>query len=337
MRIAVDAMGGDFAPVEIVNGAVQAARETSFGIKRLLLVGNETALKAELDKLGPVPSNLEIVHASEVVEMHESPVSALRKKKDSSISRSVDLVKAGEADAVYSAGSTGAAVAAAQLKLRTLSGIDRPGIAAVMPTPQTPFVLLDAGATIDCTARIICQFALMGEVYTREILGVKNPRIGLLSIGEEDSKGNDTSKEAFKILKALPGLNFVGNVESKDVFKSKVDVVACDGFVGNVVLKTSEAVASAMSKWLKASLTASLRRKLCALLLKDAFLEIKHKTDPETYGGAPLLGVNGTVIIGHGSSSARAVRNGIGNAATAVHQHINEHMIEAMKRLPESV
>ena len=181
------------------------------------------------------------------------------------------------------------------------------------------------------------EFALMGEVYTREILGVKNPRIGLLSIGEEDSKGNDTSKEAFKILKALPGLNFVGNVESKDVFKSKVDVVACDGFVGNVVLKTSEAVASAMSKWLKASLTASLRRKLCALLLKDAFMEIKHKTDPETYGGAPLLGVNGTVIIGHGSSSARAVRNGIRNAATAVHQHINEHMIEAMKRLPENL
>jgi glycerol-3-phosphate acyltransferase PlsX len=191
---------------------------------------------------------------------------------------------------VYSAGSTGAAVAASQLKLRTLAGIDRPGIAAVMPTPQTPFVLLDAGATIDCTARIICQFALMGEVYTREILGVENPRIGLLSIGEEDSKGNDTSKEAFKILKALPGLNFVGNVESKDVFKSKVDVVACDGFVGNVVLKTSEAVASAMSKWLKASLTASLRRKLCALLLKDAFLEIKHKTDPETYGGRPAAG-----------------------------------------------
>lgn len=337
MRIAVDAMGGDHAPVEIVNGVVQAARDSSSGVTRLLLVGDETRLKAELDTFGPVPSHVQIVHASQVVEMGEPPATAIRKKRDSSINRAVDLVKSGEADAIYSAGSTGAAVASAQLKLRTLDGVARPGIATLMPSIKTPFLLLDAGATIDCTPRNICQFALMGGVYMREILGIASPRIGLLSIGEEDSKGNDVSKESFKILKSLPNINFVGNVESKEIFQGKVDVVACDGFAGNIVLKTSEAVAHATTSWLKTSLSSTLRRKLFALMIKDAFLELKHKTDPETYGGAPLLGIKGTVIIGHGSSSSRAVRNAIGMAVSSLRHHINEQIIEAVKCIPEDI
>ncbi len=327
MRISIDAMGGDFAPQEIVAGTLQAA-ETLKGIEKLYLVGDETAIKAELAKHRKhIPSCIEVVHCTEVVGMGESPAVAIRRKKDSSIARSIDLVKEGKADAIFSAGNTGAAVAGATLKLRTLTGVDRPAIATVMPTSKQPFVLLDAGANPDSTPEMLLQYAVMGSIYSREILGVANPSIGLLSIGEEEGKGNESTKKTFSLLNQS-NLNFVGNVESRDLFGAKVNVAVCDGFVGNVVLKTTEAVAKMISSWLKRMFRANLVRKLGALLAMGVFKEIKSHADPASYGGAPLLGANGVVIIGHGSSSAFATFNGIRVAAEAIDHDVN-HLIEA--------
>jgi len=331
MRIAVDAMGGDHAPREIVAGVVKGARELE-GIDCIYLVGDEAKVRAELDSINGVPPFIEIVHASEVIGMDESPLSAVRTKKDASINRAVELVKKGEADAVFSAGSTGAAVTAATLKLGRIKGISRPAIATVFPTPVTPFVLVDAGATPDCDGKVIAQFGLMGSIYAESILGVESPRIGTLSIGEEDAKGNDSSKEAFRILDSSK-LNFLGNVESRDLFAGKVDVAACDGFVGNVVLKTSEAVAKTMRSWFREEFTRTPLRKIGALMLKGALKEIKAKSDPEAYGGAYLLGVNGTVIIGHGSSSAKAVRNAMQVAVNGTKHRINDRIASEVAQL----
>jgi len=331
MRIAVDAMGGDFAPREIVAGAVQAARDLKH-IKTLYLVGDRAAVEAELAKHGPVPASIQIHHATQVVEMNESPASAVRKKKDSSIARAVDLVKSREADAVFSAGSTGAAVACCQLKLRTLEGIIRPAIAAVFPSPTKPFLLIDAGATPDCTPDILRQFAIMGSVYSKKILGVDNPRVGLMSIGEEDAKGNETTKETFGLLEKSH-LNFAGNIEGHDLFEGEIDVVVCDGFVGNVILKTSESVGHAISTWIKQEFVQNPIRIFGALLLRGALKSFKKKINPEAYGGAPLLGINGVCGIGHGSSSAYAIFNGIRAAAEAVQHDINQQIIEEVKRV----
>ncbi len=334
MRISIDAMGGDYAPREIVAGAIQAAEEIQ-GLERLFLVGDETLIRAELAKhKGAVPACIEIVHASEVVGMGESPALALRRKKDSSIMRSVELVKDGKADAVYSAGSTGAAVGASLLRLRTMDKVDRPAIATVLPSIKGPFVLLDAGATPDCTPKMLAEFAIMGSIYAEHILGIANPRVGLMSIGEEDSKGSKATKEAFQILEQTH-LNFIGNVESHDMFEGSVDVVVCDGFVGNVVLKTSEGAAHAMIQWIKESFSASPIRKLGAGILKasGAFSELKKKTDPEVYGGAPLLGVRGVCIIGHGSSSSFAVYNAIRVASAAIEQKVNSLIEEKINEV----
>lgn len=327
MRISIDAMGGDFAPQEIVAGTLLAAEKLQ-GIDKLFLVGNETAIRAELSKhKGPIPACIEIRHASEVVEMGESPAIAIRRKKDSSITRAIELVKNGEADAIFSAGNTGAAVAAATLKLRTLKGVDRPAIATLLPSPDGPFVLLDAGANPDSTPEMLLQYAVMGSIYSREILGRSNPRVGLLSIGEEDAKGNDTTKKTFARLNASP-LNFVGNVESRDMFESRVDVAVCDGFVGNVVLKTSESVGRMLSWLLKKEFKKNPLRMLGAILGIGAFRRLKAISDPSNYGGAPLLGANGIVIIGHGSSNALATYNAIRVCSEAVDHHVN-HLIEA--------
>jgi glycerol-3-phosphate acyltransferase PlsX len=332
MRISIDAMGGDFAPREIVAGTLQAAEKIQ-GIEKLFLVGDETAIQAELKKhKGTIPPCIEIIHASQVVEMGESPAVAIRRKKDSSIARSVELVKDGKADAVFSAGNTGAAVAAATLKLRTLEGVTRPAIATVMPTPKDPFVLLDAGANPDSTPEMIQQYAVMGSIYSREILGVENPTVGLLSIGGEAAKGNEITKKTFGLLEQTE-LNFVGNVESGDLFVGKVSVAVCDGFVGNVVLKTSEAVARMISTWLKTMFRANPLRKLGALLASGVFKEMKSHADPSSYGGAPLLGANGVVVIGHGSSNALATFNGIRVASESIDHDVN-HLIEAeLKRI----
>jgi glycerol-3-phosphate acyltransferase PlsX len=330
MRIAVDAMGGDFAPLEIVKGSVEAARLYPH-ISKIYLVGREDDLRAELAKYGTIPVSIEIVHASEVVDMGEAPAAAIRRKKDSSIAKAVDMVKAGEADAVFSAGSTGAAVAAATLKLRTLAGVDRPAIAVVIPSQTGPVVLLDAGANADCEPEWLCQFAVMGQAFSQSILKRENPKVGLLSIGGEDSKGNEITKEAFRML-GQSNLNFAGNVESRDLFEGRVDVVVTDGFVGNVVLKTSESVARSIGRWLKEELTRNPLRLAGALMIKKGINTIKERSDPENYGGAPLLGVNGCCIIGHGSSSSVAVRNAIRVSAEWVEREINSQIEEQVKQ-----
>lgn len=331
MRIAVDAMGGDFAPKEIVAGAVQAARELK-DLTCLVLVGQEEVIRQELKAYGPLPPKLVIRHASEVIGMEEAPALAIRKKKDNSISRMMDMINAGEVDAAVSAGNTGAMVVAATLKLRTLTGIERPAIATVLPTMGRPIVLIDAGANTDCAPALLAEFAIMGSVYAREILGQPNPVVGLMSIGGEDSKGNEATKEAFRLLSEAP-VNFRGNVEGHDLFRGETDVVVCDGFVGNVILKTSESVAHVIGAWLKKELTASPIRILGALLLRGALKSMKAKMDPEMFGGAPLLGVNGVCIITHGSSSRKAIFHAVRVACESVGHHVNDHIIEEARKL----
>ena len=331
MRIAVDAMGGDFAPQAIVEGALLAVRECA-AIEQLFLVGDERAIQAEIERCGGNPGRVAIRHASEVVGMGESPATAVRRKKDSSINRSMDLVKNGEADAVFAAGSTGAAVAAATLKLRTLEGIRRPGIAVAMPTPaDKPVVVIDGGATTDCTPEILMQFAIMGAAYSQRIIGRPEPQVGLMSVGTEEAKGNALSKEAFDLIEQSP-VKFIGNVEGHDLFEGVVDVVVCDGFTGNVILKTSESVAHAIGKWLKHELTRNPIRVLGALLLSGGLRALKRKTSQKTYGGAPLLGVNGICIIGHGSSDKIAAKNGILQAVQAVEHRVNEAILEGVRK-----
>jgi len=331
MRIAVDAMGGDFAPKEIVAGAVKAARELK-DLTLLVLVGQEEVIRQELKAYEPIPKKLLIRHASEVVGMEETPALAIRKKKDNSISRMMDMINAGEVDAAVSAGNTGAMVVAATLKLRTLEGIQRPAIATVMPTMGRPIVLIDAGANTDCSPELLAEFAVMGSVYAREILGQPSPVVGLMSIGGEDSKGNEITKEAFRLLSAAP-VNFRGNVEGHDLFRGETDVVVCDGFVGNVVLKTSESVAHAIGSWLKKEFKANPVRILGALLLRGALKTIKKRMDPEMFGGAPLLGVNGVCIITHGSSSRTAIYHAVRVACESVGHHVNDRIIEEARKL----
>jgi phosphate acyltransferase len=331
MRIAVDAMGGDHAPREIVAGAVRAARELK-DLTSLILVGQEEVIRQELKQHGAIPEKLVIRHASEVVGMEETPALAIRKKRDNSISRMMDMINAGEADAAVSAGNTGAMVVAATLKLRTLEGINRPAIATVMPTMGRPIVLIDAGANTDCAADLLAEFGVMGSVYAREILGQPNPVVGLMSIGGEDSKGNEITKEAFRLLSDAP-VNFRGNVEGHDLFRGEIDVVVCDGFVGNVVLKTSESVAHAIGSWLKKEFKANFVRILGAILLRGALKTIKRKMDPEMFGGAPLLGVNGVCIITHGSSSRTAIFHAVRVACESVGHRVNDHIIEEARKL----
>ena len=321
MRIAVDAMGGDFAPREIVQGALDAVQQLP-AVTEIILVGDEQRIRAEL-KGRALPAKMRIHHASETIEMGEAPAQAVRRKKDSSISRAIDLVKLGEADAMVSAGNTGGVVVAATLKLRTLDGVLRPAIATVMPTQGRPLVLLDAGANTDCDAKLLLQFAIMGSVYAQAILGQAKPVVGLISIGGEDSKGNETTKEAFKLLSSS-GLNFRGNVEGHDLFKGETDVAVCDGFVGNTILKTSESAAHAIVHWMKKEFTKNPVRLLGALLLKGALKSMKNRMDPEMAGGAPLLGVRGVCIISHGASSARAIRHAIRVASESVHHNLNQ-------------
>lgn len=330
MKIAIDAMGGDKAPQAIVEGAREALKEFAF-IDRLLLVGDESILRRECDRLGFRDRRMEIVHCTEIVGMGESPVQALRKKKDSSISVAVDLVKRGDCEAVMSAGNTGAAVAAATIKLRNLQGVDRAGIASPLPNEHGPCNIIDAGANVDAKPGHLLQYAIMGAVYARHVQGKENPVVGLMSVGEEEGKGTDFTREVFELLRAS-NLNFRGNVEGHDLFETQLDVVVCDGFTGNVVLKSCEATAKIMFKWLKHEITRSPFRQLGALMAKGAFRATLERGSYETYGGSPLLGVNGTCIIAHGSSSPRAAKNAIRVAAEAVRHHVNPHIEEEIQR-----
>ncbi len=334
MKIALDAMGGDLAPANLIAGAIQALRE--YPDVYLYLVGDESRIVAELKKhnASEFSSRFEIRHASQVVEMSDGAVEGIRRKKDSSISRAVELVKDGAADAIVSAGHTGAAVAATAIKLRTLPGVDRPGIATVMPTEKNLFVLIDSGANIDTRALNLVEYAIMGSVYSREVLGFKKPRVGLMSIGTEDAKGNELTKEAFKYLTSAP-IHFAGNVEGHDLFENPVEVVVCDGFTGNVVLKTSESIANAIFHWLKHELKRSPLRMIGAWLAQGAFQAIRRKTNYEEYGGSLLLGVNGICIIAHGSSTPKAIKNAIRVAREAILQQVNPHIISEIKAYHE--
>jgi phosphate acyltransferase len=334
MRIALDAMGGDFGPPTLVAGAVMALREYRH-IQKLYLVGDEQQIESELEKHRFDDSRIEIAHSTQVVDMSDRAWSAVRRKKDSSVSRAVDLVKRGEADAIVSAGHTGAAVAASMIKLRTLEGIDRPGIAAVLPTQFNVFVLIDAGANIDARPDHLLQYAIMGSVYSRHVLGYKNPTVGLVSLGDEDVKGTELTKEVFKMLK-LSSLNFVGNIEGRHLFEDPVEVVVCDGFVGNVILKTCESISVAIFKWLKHELTRSGTRKAGAFLARHAFNTIKEKTNYEEYGGSPLLGVDGICIIAHGASTPLAIKNALRVAAESIEQQVNPHIVEEVRHYHET-
>src|SRR6201997_4184701 len=318
MRIALDAMGGDFGPPTLVAGAVMALREYHH-IQKLFLVGDPPQIEAELKKHGCNDRKIEIVHSTQVVDMSDKAWSAVRRKKDSSISRAVDLVKHGQADAVVSAGHTGAAVAACTIKLRTLEGIDRPGIAAVLPTETNVFVLIDAGANIDAHPEHLLQYGIMGSVYSRHVLHYKNPTVGLVSLGDEDVKGTELTKEVFKMLKPS-SLNFVGNIEGRHLFEDPVEVVVCDGFVGNVILKTCESISVAIFQWLQHELSRTPMRKVGAFLAKNAIGTIKAKTNYEEYGGRRLLGGNGVCIIAHGASTPLAVKNALRVAAESIEQ-----------------
>jgi glycerol-3-phosphate acyltransferase PlsX len=322
MRIAVDVMGGDHGCGVVIEGAKRAL-QADRRITALYLVGNRAEIHAALPQRGFRDHRVRVVHASEVLTMADKPAAALRKKKDCSIARAVELVHDGKADAVISLGNTGGIFAAATFKLGRIAGVDRGGIATVIPTPDGEFVLLDSGANIECKPLHLAQYAVMGRIYSREILGCKNPRVGILSIGTEESKGNELTLAAFKLCKQLD-LNFIGNVEGHDLFNNQVDVVVCDGFVGNVVLKTCESLAMALFSMLRRELTANPRRQLGALLAQNAFRAIKRRVDPEGYGGAPLLGFNGAVMKAHGSARERAIANAIRVTTETIQHHVNQ-------------
>jgi phosphate acyltransferase len=329
MKIAVDAMGGDNAPHAVVAGAVEAAKEYGVGI---ILVGIEQIVQEELTKHRSAQSlPIEIKNATEVVDMLDSPATVFRRKKDSSIRVANELVKSGEAVAVISAGHTGAAMATSLFVLGTLEGVERPAIATFMPTIKGTSIILDVGANVDCKPNHLLQFAIMGEVYAKYLLKNPNPCVGLLSIGEEASKGNELTKEAFKLLTET-SLNFIGNVEGRDVMSGKADVVVCDGFIGNVVLKISEAVAETIGLMIRENIGTNLFKKLGYLMMRPAFRAFKRRTDYAEYGGAPLIGINGISIISHGRSSARAIKNAIRVATTLAKSEVNRHIHEDIEK-----
>jgi len=305
-RIALDAMGGDNAPDEIVKGALRALEE--YPAVTILLVGREEVLR---EKLGnSIPSRIELVDAREVVDMTDNALAPLRRKRNSSIRVCANLVAEGRADAMVSAGHTGAAMTSAYKVLGTIDGVSRPALAAILPNAKGHVVLLDVGANVDAKPEYLREFAVMGHYYAQMIFGIAEPRVGLLSVGEEEGKGNQMTKETFRIMKET-GLNFMGNAEGRDVFNGNADVIVCDGFTGNVVLKASESLAEMMGKMIKEELTRSTTRKIGALLAKGAFTDLKRRTDYSEYGGAPLLGVKGGCIISHGRSNAKAIMNAI--------------------------
>jgi glycerol-3-phosphate acyltransferase PlsX len=327
MKIALDAMGGDDAPAAIVEGAIEAVRELDVEI---ILVGDEKEIKKELSRHSTDRLPLSIVHASQRVEMDESPSSVVRKKRDSSIWVATELVKKSEAVAVISAGNTGASMATALFILGPLPGVERPAIATPLPTLKGTSILIDVGANVDCKPQHLFQFGIMGHIYAKEIFGISQPKVGLLSIGEEDSKGNELTKEVFKMLKSS-ALHFIGNVEGREVYTGSADVIVCDGFIGNVALKISEGLSDAMIQFLKREIMGSALGKVGYFLLKPSFRRFRKKVDYAEYGGAPLLGVDGISIICHGRSSSRAIKNAIRVAKESFKRGINRHIKEQIE------
>jgi len=334
VRIALDAMGGDRGPELIIQGALLALRESSdFDI---VLLGPEDFLKKYLADQGieaALENRLHIEHAPETISMDETPVEAVRRKKNSTIMVGFDLVRKGQADAVVSAGNSGATMASAVRKLGRLKGISRPGIASLFPTMKKPVMIMDIGANVDCRPKHLVQFAIMASSCISKIQNISNPRVGLLSIGEEASKGNALVKEAHDLLLAS-NLNFIGNVEGRDVYQGDVDVIVCDGFVGNVSLKVSEGLAEAAMQMLKSEIVKSFRAKLGYLLMRTAFASFRKRVDYAEYGGAPLLGINGTGIISHGKSNATAIKNAILVARDMVRNKVKESIVDALEVNP---
>lgn len=323
IRIAVDAMGGDHAPRAEVEGAVLAAHAYAVGV---VLVGQKEVVRHELARHKARGLPIEILHASEVITMAESAVRAVRKKRDSSIRVATKLVGEGEVAGLVSAGNTGAVMATLKLELGALPGVDRPALASVFPTKRgTAAVIVDVGANVDCKPHHLEQFAIMGEVYYRVMFGVSRPRVGLLSIGEEESKGNELVREAHRRLKETR-LNFVGNVEGRDVFGGDVEVIVCDGFIGNVALKISEGTAEALTHMLKAALSSSVQAKVGSVLFRQAYENFRKRVDYSEYGGAPLLGIKGVGVICHGRSNGNAIKNAIRVAMEFASSRINENI-----------
>ena len=324
--IAVDAMGSDRAPKPEVEGAILACRHHDV---RILLVGREPQMREELDReieRHPTVRNfpIELVHATEVIGMGEKAATAVRSKRDSSMRVGLRLVREGRAAGFVTVGNTGAAMATAKMVLGALPGVDRPALAAVFPTSAgKAAILLDVGANVDCKPQHLEQFAIMGEIYSRSIFGMNKPRVGLLSIGEEEGKGNELTREAYTLLRQLP-LNFAGNVEGRDLYNGSVDVIVCDGFIGNVALKVSEGLVSAVRFLLKESLKSTISSQVGFLLSRRAFDDFKKRLDYAEYGGAPLLGIKGICIVGHGSSNATAIKNAIRVAAQFAETRIND-------------
>jgi len=317
IKVAVDAFGGDYAPEQIVEGALRAADEDKISI---ILTGDEKRLKTLID--GKAGSQLiEIVHASDVIQMDEAPVDAVRQKKDSSLVRVAQLVQSGDANALVSAGSTGATMAAALFIIKRIKGVERPAITSLLPSGKGVSLIVDAGANVDCRPSQLVQFAYMGSIYAEQVLKIHKPRIGLLNIGREPGKGNHLVQEVYPMLQES-SLNFVGNVEGRDVTRGGIDVVVCDGFAGNIVLKFAEGLGEALFGLMKEEFTSTVTSKLGALLLKPGFRRVKKRIDYTEYGGAPLLGVNGLVIIAHGGSNARAIYNAIRVAKEGVEHNI---------------
>ena len=324
IKVAVDAMGGDNAPFEIVKGAIEAVNESK-KIK-VYLVGLEDAVQAELSKYTYDKEQVMVVHASEIIETAEPPVMAIRKKKDSSLVKAMTMVKEGECDAFVTAGSTGATLVGGQLIVGRLKGIERPALAPMIPTDKGASLLIDCGANVDARPSMLVQFAKMGSVYMENVCGIKNPKVGLVNIGAEEEKGNALVKETFPLLNNCPDINFIGSVEARDIPAGEADVVVCEAFVGNVVLKMYEGVGYALLKKVKRGLMSSLRTKIGALLIKPALKEVLKEFDLEEYGGAPLLGLKGLVVKTHGSAKSGEVKNSVLQCAMFKEQRINEQI-----------
>ncbi|MBL7155855.1 MAG: phosphate acyltransferase PlsX [Candidatus Omnitrophica bacterium] len=329
MKIALDAMGGDRAPRAIVEGAARASREYQCHI---VLVGKERHINKFLKKNDYVKERISVKDASEIIKMDDPAAVSVRRKKNSSISVGIELLKEKKVDAFISAGNTGAVVCAAALKLRTLPGIERPGIGVVLPSINKPCMVIDVGANIDAKPTHLLHYGIMGAAYYKYILGAYNPSVGLLNIGQEESKGTGLIKEA-RVLFEKSNLNFIGNIEARDIYKGKVNVVVCEGFVGNIVIKVTEGFAEASSTLLKMEITKRLLPKIGAILSLPAYRAIKRKTDYTEYGGAPLLGVDGRVLIAHGSSNAKAIKNAVRVTIEYVKHKLNKHILEGLEDL----
>ena len=335
MRIAVDVMGGDHGPGVVIDG-VKLALQSYPAISEILLVGQQTEIETALKRSRCQDDRLRIVPASEVITMEDKPLDAVRKKKDCSMVRAMELVRDGKAEAVISPGNTGALVASATFKLRRLEGVDRPVIVTVIPSGKAEFVLIDSGANHECKPAHFLQFAVMGSIYSRELLRNKKPRVGILSNGTEESKGTELTREAAKLCRQAE-LNFIGYVEGHDLFSDRVEVVVTDGFTGNIVLKCVESMGKAIVRLLRRELTANPLRKMGAALAQGALSNIKRRMDPELYGGAPLLGLNGIVIKAHGSAREKAFLNAIRVATETIHCQINTTIEREISRANELV